>query len=270
MENTYTLYVHIVPKEITGFSHDKYYVGITKNKPEERWNNGGHGYNRKGSLLWPIIQQYGWDKIIHRIILTNLSKEHAFEMERLYIKIFRSNEFEYGYNGNDGGFGGNVKPLVPIVQYDLQGNYLKTWTSCAEAARSVGAPRSEIAHVAKSNRTSKGFQWKYITSPPPGPYKKHTSGKSGPRINKQGANAYQSLKVILLNTGQEYSCIKEAAKETGASKYNISKCCKLKKGSSGRDENRKRLVWRFYEDYIIMTQQEIYDAIEKAQHPYSN
>lgn len=31
-ETPYKLYIHIVPKKITGYDHDKYYVGITRQK----------------------------------------------------------------------------------------------------------------------------------------------------------------------------------------------------------------------------------------------
>ena len=269
MANNWSLYVHIIPKEITGLSHDKYYVGITSKNPRKRWGNG-NGYQRKGmEIFWNEIKKYGWNNIRHVVLLQNLTKEHASEMERLYIQIFRSNNPEYGYNKNAGGFGGNAKPLVPVVQYDLRGNYIKTWNSCAEAARAVGASRSEISHVLKlGNRTSKGYQWRYVGQFAPGPYKKLTGYNSrGPRPNMQGANSYQAKKVVLLNTEEIFGCIKDAEENTNANRTNIVQCCKLKQGSSGRDGNRKRLVWRYYNDYINMTQEEIHAAVEKAQHP---
>lgn len=45
-ETPYKLYIHIVPKKITGYDHDKYYVGITRQKSVKlRWNNG-NGYRK--------------------------------------------------------------------------------------------------------------------------------------------------------------------------------------------------------------------------------
>lgn len=35
--NNYIVYVHIVPKEISGYNWDKYYVGITSQTPKKRW-----------------------------------------------------------------------------------------------------------------------------------------------------------------------------------------------------------------------------------------
>ena len=38
--NIWTVYVHIVPKTITEYNYDKYYVGITSQFPvEKRWKN---------------------------------------------------------------------------------------------------------------------------------------------------------------------------------------------------------------------------------------
>ena len=36
-KENYIVYLHTVPKEISGYDYDKYYVGITGTKPEARW-----------------------------------------------------------------------------------------------------------------------------------------------------------------------------------------------------------------------------------------
>lgn len=48
--NKWTVYVHISPS-------NKYYVGITKLKPEIRWGSDGSGYKRQ--ILWRAVQKYG-------------------------------------------------------------------------------------------------------------------------------------------------------------------------------------------------------------------
>ena len=40
----YQLYVHIVPKEISGYDYNKHYVGITQGTMLQRWH-GGSGYS---------------------------------------------------------------------------------------------------------------------------------------------------------------------------------------------------------------------------------
>lgn len=40
----YCVYVHTVPRDVSGYRHDKKYVGITcKKYPEQRWEHG-YGY----------------------------------------------------------------------------------------------------------------------------------------------------------------------------------------------------------------------------------
>ena len=39
--NIWTVYIHIVPKSISGYDYDKYYVGITSKPVEKRWKNNG-------------------------------------------------------------------------------------------------------------------------------------------------------------------------------------------------------------------------------------
>ena len=41
--NNYSVYVHISPS-------NKYYIGITKFKPSQRWGKNGCGYKKKGVL----------------------------------------------------------------------------------------------------------------------------------------------------------------------------------------------------------------------------
>lgn len=43
-EAHWTLYIHVIPKEINGYNWDKYYVGITSQRPEVRWGGKGYGY----------------------------------------------------------------------------------------------------------------------------------------------------------------------------------------------------------------------------------
>lgn len=267
MDRNYTLYMHIVPANLTGKEHDMYYIGATGRNVQDRWKVNGDGYHR-GTVFREAIEQYGWKNIKHIIILRGLSKENAYYCEKRYIQRYKSNNEEYGFNRTIGGIGGNIKPVVPVIQYDLEGNFIRSWKSEAEAARHMGVIRSTITSATKNNATVKGYQFKKADAPVPGKYKKRTGiNSTGPRPHCRGENNSKSKSVVLLNTGEVFPCLREACKKTGANICMVSKNCITQKGSSGRDQNRKRLVWRFYQDYICMTQDEINDAVEQAQHP---
>ena len=102
--NIWTVYVHIVPKAITKYDYDKYYVGITKQSIERRWRNNGMGYYTQP--FYKAIKKYGWDNIEHHIIAEHLTENEAQEFEKILIKKLDCNinrNGKHGYNVSDGG-----------------------------------------------------------------------------------------------------------------------------------------------------------------------
>ena len=98
-DNRWTVYVHIVPKSLSGYDWDKYYVGITSNKVNERWQNG-EGY--KTQFFYRAIQKYGWNNIQHEIIAEHLTENEAKNMEKILILKLKSYIDKYGYNATFG------------------------------------------------------------------------------------------------------------------------------------------------------------------------
>ena len=164
-DNLWTLYLHIVPKELSGYDYDKYYVGITKQRPQKRW--GGNGVNYKSMHFSRAIEKYGWNNIQHIIIANNLTHDEANKFEKTLISKLNSNG-KYGYNVSDGGDGGNKKVMYPVNQYDLQGNFIASYESAAEAIRALNienAHRSRITHCCKKGdpftTSTYGYMWSY-------------------------------------------------------------------------------------------------------------
>ena len=79
----------------------KVYVGVTKQKPENRWN-GGKGY-RTNKRFHNAITKYGWDNFTHEIVADGLTEREAVELETELIKRFNSANKKYGYNVALGG-----------------------------------------------------------------------------------------------------------------------------------------------------------------------
>jgi hypothetical protein len=90
----YTVYCHTCKR------NGKKYVGLTKVKPEKRWN---HGKSYQGNdKFWKDIQKYGWDKgFTHEIVAVDLTKEQAKKLE--YDLIEQFNTIQCGYNREPGG-----------------------------------------------------------------------------------------------------------------------------------------------------------------------
>lgn len=91
----YVVYIH------TNRINEKRYVGITCQKPEERWRHG-EGY-KNCPVFYRAIKKYGWDSFDHEIVAGNLAREEAENMERALIESLKSNCKESGYNISEGG-----------------------------------------------------------------------------------------------------------------------------------------------------------------------
>lgn len=85
----YLVYKHTSP-------NGKIYIGITKNLPNARWNEGA-GYETQ-KKFYKAIQAFGWINFKHEVIAAGLSEEEARCLESKLILEYRSNEDEYGYN----------------------------------------------------------------------------------------------------------------------------------------------------------------------------
>lgn len=94
---SYTVYKHTTP-------NNKVYIGITnRKKVEQRWGENGKGYSTQ--LFGRAIKKYGWENIKHEIIAQQLTREDACALEKVLIKIYKSNDYRYGYNKTSGGDG---------------------------------------------------------------------------------------------------------------------------------------------------------------------
>lgn len=94
MNNEYVIYKHTAP-------NGKVYIGITRQNPIRRWNNG-HGY-KHNEYFNNAILKYGWDSITHEILFTGLNKTQAENKEIELIAAYQSDNREYGYNIDKGG-----------------------------------------------------------------------------------------------------------------------------------------------------------------------
>lgn len=90
----YCVYRHVFPNE-------KIYIGITMQKPENRWRQG-KGY-RNNQYMYRAIKKYKWENIKHEVLYENLTKEQAEQKEIQLISQFKSNNAKYGYNIEYGG-----------------------------------------------------------------------------------------------------------------------------------------------------------------------
>ena len=100
-KNTWCVYMHTSPS-------GKVYIGITSRDPEKRWENGkGYLRKRNGEYTQPAIARaiikYGWENFKHEILFENLTQEEAEFQEQRLVELYRSTQYEFGYNIKEGG-----------------------------------------------------------------------------------------------------------------------------------------------------------------------
>lgn len=101
MDKKYYVYDHISPS-------GKHYIGITCQRPSQRWGKNGKNYLKKlrnGNYRHPAfaaaIEKYGWDAFEHSILFHNCSEELAKKLECAHIAYWT--ERRLSYNCTDGG-----------------------------------------------------------------------------------------------------------------------------------------------------------------------
>lgn len=78
----------------------KVYIGESVN-PKERWKQKYKGCRR----MRAAIEKFGWENFEKEIVLDGLTKEESELKEVEYIKLYKSNDPEYGYNIDGGAHG---------------------------------------------------------------------------------------------------------------------------------------------------------------------
>lgn len=279
-ERKWTVYIHTVPKELSGYEYDKYYVGITSLRPENRWRNG-KGYDKQ-PYFYKAIKKYGWSNIRHEIIETNLTKTEACEIEKLLINKLSSTNKKYGYNlslgGQFGRFGlklsdeakekiskahknkivseetklkisqnhpdfnyGNNPNAENTYQFDKNGIFIAVYDSVSFASFSTKIDRHSISVAAANNRMAGGYLWAHDDNVL---YKNNTYIlKSNNYIDKRNVLFNKEVYQFLPNgefISKYISCV-EASKNTGISRATISDNAKNK-------SNSKKFLWRYKED----------------------
>lgn len=58
----------------------------------------------------------------------------------------------------------NNSKSIPVRQYDLDGNFIKSYPSLAEAKRQTGIDHSNIGRACRTNGTAGGYRWRFKNS----------------------------------------------------------------------------------------------------------
>lgn len=199
--SNYSVYMIVSPE-------GKRYIGMTMRKVEYRWNHG-RGY-KKNEPFMNDIEKFGWDKFKKVVLAKDLSEKEASKKEQFYIRFFKTQDPQKGYNRE---MGGKTYEMAEQTKEKIRVSHL-------------GQFRDEEyrKHISESKKGAK-------------------NGMFG-KYDGQNPNA---TKVIATNGEEELSfdSISEASRQLRLSKNafkNISACCK------GKRKTAYGYVWRYADD----------------------
>ena len=221
----YTVYQH--KNKING----KVYIGITSQKPEQRWRNG-EGY-KSSPHFYSAIQKYGWDNFEHNILFVELTKEQACLKEQELIKEFNSMNREYGYNSTSGGdiFVMNEETKQKISQA-LMGNQNNLGHSCSEEKK------KKISEAQKGREFTEEHKQKLSEAAK----NRHVPcSEKKKQILKEKSH---KKPVYCEELNKVFESVQECSRQLGIPATNISKLC------NGRGKTLKGYHLRYYNDTI--------------------
>lgn len=232
----YKIYKH------TNVKNKKVYIGITKQEPKRRWQNG-IGYI-DNDYFYKSIKKNGWDNFKHEILYENLTKEQAQEKEIELIAYYKSNDRNYGYNISKGGetgeenfnkkFGKDNHKSRRIRVLDAKTNkIIKIYESQTQAALELGINRKGITkNCLGQSKTYKGYIFEYDDCN----FIKPQKYKPGKHPN------HRTTKVKCIDDNKIFNSIKEAGEYYKIRPNNITSC--LCEKSKAKTAGGKR--WCYY------------------------
>lgn len=218
---TYCVYKHVSPD-------GRVYVGITSQKPAQRWQSG-HGY-KNNSYFTRAILKYGWDNFTHEILYDDLTEKEAKDIEISLITKLKCNERKYGFNISSGG---ESKKGTTISDWQKQRiseaskNRIvskETREKLSKASKKTWSDESYRRHMREVNLGSKNPQYGKTRTPQE---KLERGAKSVLQFDMDG------------NFIQEYVSLHDAADKTGISRSSISACCR------GIYKQARGYIWKF-------------------------
>lgn len=155
--------------------NEPFYIGIGSDSSKNEGKYTRSKTKSERNKIWYNIVSKTKYKI--EIMLDDLSWEDACEKEKFFISFYGRKDLGKGplCNLTDGGEGcyGYVRSkemneaalsykIIPVHQYDLEGNYIRSWNSLTEVHKNLGIDIGHLSSILKGkNHIAKNYMFRY-------------------------------------------------------------------------------------------------------------
>lgn len=213
----------------------KKYIGITSQKPTNRWANG-RGYKRC-PFFYAAIEKYGWDCFKHEILYTGLEQGEAEKLEIELIAKYETQNQEKGYNLSSGGsvnagfhrtdefkkkLSETRKMRYSGKNHNMYGTHPSEETKMKIRNAQIGRPKPP--EVCAKLKEAAAKRW----------VKDNTSEREHLRQLNLGGKSARAVAVCCVETGEIFPAIREASRKLNIEVSGIIRCCEgLRKTAGG-------------------------------------
>lgn len=221
-------YEYIVYKT-TNLINGKIYIGVHRTKKGIKDSYIGNGITgewtrkEKGGIH-AAVRKYGYKNFKRETLFTYPDTEDGEQAAYNKEAEIVNRDFVKDPNTYNLCTGGKVPSSATekeVVQYDLEGHFIKRWVSIIEAARAGIAPRQTISHCCVHKSFGNEWQWRY--------YEGHENDIEPAKIRTKRVFQFD-LQGNYLAT---FKSLHEAEKATGISYKSIGAVCLNKQVQAG-------------------------------------
>lgn len=232
----------------TNMVNGKRYIG------KRKFSDGWEKYLGSGKRLKEAIKIYGKDNFSRVIVCFGYTDEELCRLEMEYIRFLNADKSRSYYNIHEGGvmkgkpgkesywYGkkipremierANKKRIKTVYQFDLDGNFIKSYESVVKAAEENGLKKQNISTSCKCRtRSCGGYFWSYNRNEEKRVYDSTKNHK--PKFKVAQCNKYTGETIKIFDSTLE------ASKETGIDKAGISLSCNKENRNAGGYKWRK-------------------------------
>lgn len=194
----YQGFIYCITNKVNG----KKYIGQTRTSVKQRWKGHKSSVKQGKTALYRAMRKYGIENfditIIYAISDKTISgiKETLNFLEKYFIWKEKTLCTENGYNITRGGDTASVFIEIPVDQYDLQLNFIKSYENSQIAERETNIKASSIlCNCEHYQQTAGGYIWCHKGDVPQKPKYKYDYNIDNVDISK-----YEPKRLIKLMT----------------------------------------------------------------------